>query len=192
MDLLLRSGLIPDERTVYWSVRPSPRYPTIELRVCDVCPNIADAVAIAVLARALVVAAAEELLPPPPATPAPALHDVVLRENEWLAARDGLDATLIAPERAGARVPMRAAIAELLDVLTPIAVSLGDSAALEGLTAILAHGNGAERLRAQYAASGDMRAVVQWAIAETRAGTGMDRRAPRQDDVLASEEGAAR
>lgn len=185
MDLLLRSGLIPDERTVYWSVRPSPRYPTIELRVCDVCPNIADAVAIAVLARALVVAAAEDLLPHPPATPAPALQDVILRENEWLAARDGLDATLIAPERPGARMPMRVAMAELLDLLTPIAASLGDGEALNGVTTILAHGNGAERMRAQYAATGDMHAVVQWAIAETRAGTGMDRRAPRQDGVPA-------
>src|SRR5690606_21056514 len=103
MDTLRRSGMIPDERTVYWSSRPSPRYPTIELRVCDVCPSIGDAVAIAVLARSLVITAAEERLPDPAAALPDSLHDVILRENEWTAARDGLDAELVAPDRAGAR-----------------------------------------------------------------------------------------
>src|SRR5690606_39209174 len=58
--LLLASGAIPDERTLYWSVRPSPRYPTLELRMCDACPRSRDAVAIAALARAIVVGAAEK------------------------------------------------------------------------------------------------------------------------------------
>jgi glutamate---cysteine ligase / carboxylate-amine ligase len=176
MDMLLRSGLIPDERTVYWSVRPSPRYPTLELRVCDVCPRITDAVAIAMLARAVVVAAAENRLVPIAASLSPALQDVVLTENEWIAARDGLDGVLIAPEHPDGCVPLRQAIAELVESVRPIAESLGDAQALRGIATILEQGNGADRLRAQFAATGDLRAVVAWAVRETRAGTGMDRR----------------
>ena len=183
MDTLLRSGMIPDERTVYWSVRPSPRYPTLELRVCDVCPSIGDAVAIAVLARALVVAAAEGKLPDPSdALPDP-LHDVVLRENEWTAARDGLDAELVAPDRPGARMSVRASVYELLDIVSPIAESLGDTKALGGIATILTRGNAAQRLRDVFEKQRDMLPVTRWAVEETRAGSGMDRRGSRRDDV---------
>ncbi len=183
MDLLLRSGMIPDERTVYWSIRPSPRYPTVELRVCDVCPSIGDAVSIAVLARALVIAAAEERLPDPADTLPDSLHDVVLRENEWTAARDGLDAELVAPDRADARVTVRASLHELLDLVAPIAESVGDAHALEGIAAILARGSAAQRLRALFEQERDLLTVTRWAVEETRAGIGMDRRAVRRDDV---------
>ncbi|MHB1170859.1 MAG: carboxylate-amine ligase, partial [Longimicrobiales bacterium] len=183
MDTLLRSGMIPDERTVYWSVRPSPRYPTLELRVCDVCPSIGDAVAIAVLARALVVAAAEGRLPDPSdALPDP-LHDVILRENEWTAARDGLDAELVAPDRSGARMSVRASVYELLDLVSPIAESLGDTEALGGIATILTRGNAAQRLRALHEKQRDLLPVTRWAVEETRAGSGMDRRGSRRDDV---------
>jgi carboxylate-amine ligase len=184
MDMLLRSGIIPDERTVYWSVRPSPRYPTLELRVCDVCPSITDAVAIAVLARALVVAAAENRLPQPPQTIPDALQDVLLRENEWLAARDGLDAELVAYDRPTAQTPIREGIHELLEIVAPIAASLGDTGALAGIAGILAHGNAAQRLREQYDRHRDLATVMRWAVEETRAGSGMDRRATRRDDRL--------
>jgi glutamate---cysteine ligase / carboxylate-amine ligase len=176
MDTLLRGGLIPDERTVYWSVRPSPRYPTLEVRVCDVCPRIADAVAIAALARAIVVAASEQLLVPIGASLPAVLQNVVLTENEWIAARDGLDGVLLAPEHADGCVPLRHAIADLVEIVRPIAESFGDADALDGVARILEHGNAADALRARHAAGGDLRTVVGWAVRETRAGTGMDRR----------------
>ena len=183
MDTLIRSGLIPDERTVYWSVRPSPRYPTLELRVCDVCPSIGDAVAIAVLSRAIVIAAAENVLPDPSDVLADPLHDVVVRENEWTAARDGLDAELVAPDRPGARLSLRASLHELLELVTPIAESLGDADALEGIGTILTRGSAAQRQRALHANDRDLLQVVRWAVEETRAGIGMDRRAARRDDI---------
>jgi carboxylate-amine ligase len=177
MDMLLRSGFIPDERTVYWSVRSSPRYPTLELRTCDVCPRIADAVAISALGRAMVVAAAENLLTPLGASLSAPLSDIVLTENEWIAARDGLDGVLVAPERSDARMPLREAIAELVETVRPIAESLGDAEALDGIATILEQGNAADRLRAQAEVlGGDLRALVLWAVEETRTGSGMDRR----------------
>jgi glutamate---cysteine ligase / carboxylate-amine ligase len=181
MDVLLRGGLIPDERTVYWSVRPSPRYPTLEVRVCDVCPSIGDAAAIAALARAVVVAAAENVLPPLASPLPPALHDIVLTENEWIAARDGLDARLVAPDSDAGSTPVRAAISGLLEVVEPILTSFGDEAALIAIARILERGNAADRMRAHFAEHDDLRRLVAWCVAETQVGTGMDRRHASRD-----------
>ncbi len=186
MEILLKAGTIPDERTVYWSTRPSPRYPTIELRMCDVCPRISDAVAIAALGRAVVVAAAEGRLEPTGSSLSPSLQDVVLRENEWLTARDGLEANIVAPERSACSIPIRDAIHELLAAVGPIADSLGDGDALRGVGTILERGNGAERMRARHETAGSLRDLVQWTVEETRSGAGMDRRAERRNESIAA------
>jgi carboxylate-amine ligase len=175
VDLLLRSGAIPDAKTVYWSVRPSSRYQTLELRMCDVCPRLSDAVAITALARALVVAASQKVLEPIGTSLSESLQDELLTENEWIAARDGLDANLIAPESSGGCLPIRRAISDLLRTVGPIADAFGDDEALGGVEKILDGGNAADRMRARLA-TGDIRAVVQYLVSETSAGTGIDRR----------------
>lgn len=176
IELLLEAGAIPDARTLYWSVRPSARYPTLELRVCDVCPRLDDAVAIAALGRAIVVAAAERALEPIGCSLAPSVQEEVLRQNEWIVARDGLEATLIAPERSGRSIPVRRAIEELLEHVRPIAERLSDLQAIDGIRAILDHGNAADRMRERIAGGGGRQAIVAWLVEETRAGTGIDRR----------------
>jgi glutamate---cysteine ligase / carboxylate-amine ligase len=176
IQILIRGGAIPDRRTVYWSIRPSPRYQTLELRMCDVCPRISDAAALAALGRAMVVAAAEDRLPSVGSSLSPSLQDEVLTENEWIAARDGLGATLIAPEADAGSRPIREGVERLLEMVRPIAESYGDGPALEGIGAILEKGSAAERMRALHRREGSLHAVVDWLLQETRAGTGIDRR----------------
>lgn len=183
VDLLLRAGTIPDDRTLYWSVRPSARYPTLELRMCDVCPSIDDAVALAALGRALVVATAEGTLEPMGASLSASLQDEMLRENEWLAARDGLEATLVNPEAPGGSTPIRDAIGVLLDQVAPVAERLDDGEALSHIREILTRGNAAARMRRHLEGARTMTALVDWLIEETRAGTGIDRRARRREDT---------
>lgn len=183
LDHVVRSRIIHDEKTVYWSVRPSSGYPTLELRICDVCPRIADAVAIAALGRAMVVAAAEGMLTPLASSLSHSLQDEILNENEWVAARDGLDARLIAPEEATGGIPMREAIAELLDTVEPIVSGFGDSQEVLGVGEILSGGNAADRMRARYAGSGSLTEVVDWLIRETRVGTGIDRRTQNREEL---------
>jgi glutamate---cysteine ligase / carboxylate-amine ligase len=180
--MLLDAGTIPDERTLYWSVRPSCRYPTLELRMCDVCPRIGDAVAIAAFARAIVAAAAEDTLQPIGSSLSASLQDEVLRENVWIAARDGLAATLIAPEQPGDRIQIREAINDLLRTVQPIAERLGDAEAMHGITTILDRGNAADRMRERIADRPDMPSMVDWLVEETRAGTGIDRRRTRREE----------
>lgn len=182
IDLLLEAGTIPDERTLYWSIRPSPRYPTLELRMCDACPRVSDAVSIAAFARAIVVAAAEGALEPIGSSLPSSLQDEMLSENEWLVARDGLEATIVTPEAASAGTPVREAITDLLTQVAPFAERLGDTEALADVQEILAAGNAATRMRTQLLQSPSLASLVDWLIEETRAGTGIDRRARRRED----------
>ena len=59
---LINTGVIADEKMAYFDVRPSAHVPTLELRTCDACPLVDDAIAIAGLFRAMV-RAAEQISP---------------------------------------------------------------------------------------------------------------------------------
>jgi carboxylate-amine ligase len=173
--LLLRSGAIEDEHTLYWSIRPHPEYPTLEFRVTDVCPRVDDAAAIAALTRALVVAAAEGRLPAPSGAYSASAADALLQANEWQAARYGLDAVLVDPTR-GCGEPLRDAVLRLLDHLRPVAEALGDSVVFSGVEALLGRGNGAGRIREVRKRCGELPALVRWLAGESLLGTGLDRR----------------
>jgi len=173
---MISSGAIPDGRTVYWSLRPSPRYPTVELRMCDACPNIMHAVAIAAMIRAMVVAAAEDALPAIGDSLAAPMQDETLRMNEWMAARDGLETRLIAPEEPGGALALRDAIARLVERLEPIADHYGDGDALRTVGSIVQYGSAAQHMRTLREREGSLNAVVDWLVRETRAGSGIDRR----------------
>lgn len=175
--LLIDNDVIGDERGLYWGVRPHAIYPTIEFRVTDVCPNVDDAVAISALTRALVVAAATGRLPEPgPTWLCDAAEHALLTNNEWLAIRYGLDAWILDPAAKEGRYPIRTAIRRLLDELEPVAVELGDDAALGRIEIALERGNAAERMRAVAREEGGLGSLVRWLIAETLLGAGMDRR----------------
>jgi carboxylate-amine ligase len=47
VDLLVSAGVIEDGTKLWWDVRPSVRFPTIEMRICDVCTRLDDAICIA-------------------------------------------------------------------------------------------------------------------------------------------------
>src|SRR5215217_5719429 len=89
---LISSGVIADAKMAYFDVRPSAHAPTLELRVCDACPLVDDAVLIAGLFRAMVRAAELDIEAGRPHRPAPPpLH----RAAMWQAARGGLSRDLL-------------------------------------------------------------------------------------------------
>jgi carboxylate-amine ligase len=177
ISLLLRSEAVKDRGNVYWSVRPHFSYPTLEFRATDVCPRLEDAATIAAFTRLLVVGAAEAGIPTPGS--GGLSHDAwraILTENEWHAARYGLDGALTDPESDSGKTPVRAAIRWLLDALAPVAEELGEVSVLERVEGIVERGNGADRLRRVHRESGSYSDVVAWLVRETRLGTGFDRR----------------
>lgn len=177
IELLLRSEAIRDRGNVYWSIRPHFSYPTLEFRAMDVCPRLEDAVTIAAFARLLVAGGAEGRLElPGRGALSSDLWQAVLTENEWHAARFGLDAFLTDPEAEQGRTGVRASIRRLLDQLAPLAADLDETPALDRVEQLIERGNAADRLRRVYAETRSYGDVVAWLIRETRLGTGFDRR----------------
>jgi carboxylate-amine ligase len=139
VDELRTAGAIEDSTHLYWYLRPSERYPTLEFRVTDVCGEVDEAVAIAGLARALVAWGRRSS---PDAVP-PEVLDAAL----WQAARYGLGAELQSPTDRTLR-PAADVVDELLDTVGPDLDAAGD---LEVVTSvvrrIVTEGNGATRQR---------------------------------------------
>jgi len=160
---LVDTGVICDAGMIYFDVRPSARYPTLEIRVADACPVLDDVVLIAALARALVATTAQQIGDgPPPIYP-------LNRAATWRAARSGLDDELVHPEtgRAG---PAEVAVRALLAHVRPMLEERGEWATVDGLTtALLARGTSARRQRAVLQRDGDLRAVVASVVTETAA-----------------------
>lgn len=142
---VLDSGVVLDEGMLYADARPSRHYPTVELRVADVCMDVRDAVTVAGLARALVdVASAEWAAGEPPRSTSVS----VLRLASWQAAREGLSGALLDPLTHRPR-PAREVLEALLERCGPALQANGDEARVEaGLQELLARGTGAARQRA--------------------------------------------
>ena len=160
VDELRTGGAIEDATHLYWYLRPSDRWPTLEFRAMDVAVDIDTAVAVAGLARALVrteIDAAERGRAALDATPE------LVGAALWRAARYGLHEQLVSPNAAEPR-PATAVVAELLDVVGDALDEAGDRAEVTKLvTGILDRGNGASRQRSAVAASGGLEPVVAMA-----------------------------
>jgi carboxylate-amine ligase len=160
---------IEDATFLYWYVRPSARYPTLELRACDVCPDVDDTVALAGLSRALVWTCLRETMAGV-ADPTPRLE--VLDAAMWFAARWGLEGGLVSPGQMAVR-PAREVVGELLEYVRDGLEAHGDREETSALVeTILRRGNGATRQRAALARRDDTADVVRWALDATAAGTG--------------------
>jgi glutamate---cysteine ligase / carboxylate-amine ligase len=159
---LVRTGTIADDGMVYFDVRPSRRYPTIELRICDSTPLLEDVVTLAGLGRALVLTA---LRSPGEVAYRPEL----VRAASWRAARSGITGVLVDPREPVAR-PARIVVESLVEHVRPVLEELGDAErVLSGVDGLLRRGTSADRQRAAYARAGHLPDSVDDLLTETRA-----------------------
>lgn len=155
-DALIATGAAMDDGMIYFDARLSARYPTVEVRVCDVCADVGDASVIAALIRALVSTAAEQAAGGVPAAP---IRHEVLRAATWRAARWGVEHELVDP-RSAQLVPAWELIASLVEFVSAELKSSGDDQFVqEGLARIRERGTGA-RLQREAFSAGGMAAVV--------------------------------
>jgi glutamate---cysteine ligase / carboxylate-amine ligase len=111
-----------DEHTqLWWSVRPHLAFPTVEVRICDAQPDLAEAQSLAALMYALGVRFARAI---DEGEPLPNYPNRILEENLWRAIRYGLTDGLIDLER-GDVVPARARIEALVEWVEPVAHEIG-------------------------------------------------------------------
>ena len=171
VDVLVEAGLIPDASKIWWDIRPSVRYPTLEMRISDICTRWKDAITIAALYRCL-------------------LHmlfrlrtsnqrwrtyaNMLVSENVWRAQRYGTAGDLMDYGKS-ALVPFHELIDELVELVRRDAEALGCVAEVEHARVIAREGTSAARQLAEYQRSINegrstdeaLRDVVDLLIAET-------------------------
>ncbi|MEY9484567.1 carboxylate-amine ligase [Streptomyces calvus] len=163
---MVATGTILDEGMIYFDARLSQRYPTVEIRVSDVCLHAETAALIATFARALVDTAAGEWRDGrEPLDPGVSL----LRLAAWQAARSGLTGELLDP-RTMRRMPAEAVVRALLEHAAGALEANGDlERAHEGCARLLRDGNGAQVQRALMDRTGSLRDVVTECVRHTQA-----------------------
>jgi carboxylate-amine ligase len=162
---LIDSNIISDRKMAYFDVRPSPHLPTVELRVCDSCPLVDDAILIAGLFRAVVERAAQDELA---GRPSPELPLPIYQAAMWRAARSGLSESLLDGGPDPAAVPAVVAVRHLVDELRPQLEESGDWGIIAELTAAaVSRGTSSERQRDRYAERGEAADVVRLLVEET-------------------------
>ncbi|MCU1354852.1 MAG: glutamate--cysteine ligase [Acidimicrobiales bacterium] len=156
MGTLVSAEAISTVREVWWDIRPHPDFGTVELRMCDGIPTLAEVAAVAALAQSLV--AHLDQLDDEGHAPA-RQRDWILRENKWRAGRHGTDAGLIVDDQGTVRAAVDE-IADLVAMLEPKAKELGCAAELASVGAILESGPSYQRQRAASDGGRNLWAVV--------------------------------
>jgi carboxylate-amine ligase len=164
MTTLISAKAISSIREIWWDIRPHPNFGTVELRICDGLPTMTEIACVAALAQCLV-EWMDSLIDRGYTLPCPKAW--IVGQNKWRAARHGVDAEIIVDER-GTLAPLREAIGELVDELTPVARRLECEAELGYASRILEHGPSYLRQRRWMAAGGSLSDVVDGLIRELR------------------------
>ena len=173
-----RLGFVQDGSEIWWDLRPSVRFPTLELRIVDICPDVDDAMAIvalyACLARHLLQAVRAGRLPadPPPE---------IIQQNRWLAQRYGVVAFL-ADFESGTRVDLMDYVEALLSMLADDATALACEREIEHVRSIVREGSSADRQLDHFrlcrldgaGVEEALRSVAQLIVDETRRGVAGD------------------
>ncbi len=146
IELLVSAGLIEDASKIWWDMRPSARFPTLEMRITDVCPLVEDTVAIAALYQCIL-----RLLyrlrrknqrwrqyPP-----------LLIRENRWRAQRYGVEQGMVDFGK-GAIVPFGELLEELFELVAEDADHFGTTAEVQHARTILKRGTSADRQLARF------------------------------------------
>jgi carboxylate-amine ligase len=149
VDVLVDAGLIEDATKLWWDIRPSARYPTLEMRATDICTRLDDGIALAALTVSL-------------------MHmlfrlrsenkrwrtyaRMLIEENMWRAQRYGIHAPLM-DFGEGALVPFEHLVDELIGEVEQDADELGCSEEVRSVCEILVRGTSADRQVATYDAA---------------------------------------
>ena len=173
MSTLVSARAISSIREVWWDIRPHPTFGTVELRICDGVPTLKEVAALAALSQSLV-EWMDGLHDRGWSQPRPQMW--IVRENKWRAARHGVDAEIIADE-SGSLVPVRDAIRDVVEELSPVAAGLGCLDELRHVLTIAGNGPSYLRQRAVAERTGSLAGVVDSLVEELSTDTPADARA---------------
>ena len=162
--LLIKTNSIDNAKKIWWDIRPHPFFDTIEFRVCDIPMRVDETIALAALIQATVVKLYK-------------LHEAnqgfrlyrksLLMENKWRAARYGLGGKLIDFGKQ-MEVPESELIEEYLAFVDDVVDELDSREEVEYIREIMKMGSGADRQLQVFHETGDLKAVVDYIIEETK------------------------
>jgi glutamate---cysteine ligase / carboxylate-amine ligase len=175
LDTLIRNGLIEDTTRIWWDLRPSSRYPTLENRIMDCCTSLDDTLCLA----ALNVSLTRMLYRLRRANQSWRIYpNMLIAENRWRAMRYSFDERFLDLAK-GELVDFATLLDELIALVSEDAEALGCAREVQHARTILARGTSAHRQLAIYDEARQrgasdreaLRAVVNFLVAETAAGT---------------------
>ncbi len=174
VDMIINAGLIEDTTKIWWDIRPSARFPTLEARICDVMPVMEHTLTIAALVQSLT----RMLVELRRRNQRWRMYDrFLIAENRWRAQRYGPRDGLLDIGK-GVLVPMGQVVSDLIELLEADAMVLGCLNEVRAAQDIVVQGTSAERQRAVFTqatqAGADthegLREVVRALMVECRAG----------------------
>jgi carboxylate-amine ligase len=156
---LIDTGFIRSLREVWWDIRPHHNFGTVEVRVCDMPPDLPTVVGLAALIQCIVRDLSRQI---DEGTYLPDGHPFMNRQNKWRACRYGMAAELVDPFTAEAR-PARRIVADLVDTLIRRGVpeELGCLREIEMVLDMAEQPTGSERQVAIFEQTGDLQEVVR-------------------------------
>src|SRR4051812_47462748 len=119
VEAMTKSGAIPDATHVWWSIRPSLKFPTLELRIADSCTRVEDSIALAALYRAIV---RHLYLNPDVNCKLDVVDRALAVENKWRAQRYGTETTFVSRDGA---IPIEQFLENICERVAPDIEALG-------------------------------------------------------------------
>jgi len=166
VDTLVATESIDEPTHIWWDARPSEKFPTLEIRIPDMCTRVEETLCLAALAQAIVA----KLVQLRRANQSWRIYlNRLIDENKWRAVRYGIDGKLIDFGKKQ-EVGFPALMEELVAWVDDVVDELGSRREVEYVETILREGASADRQLAVYRQTGRFEAVVDHVVAETQAG----------------------
>ena len=147
IDRMIEAGGMEDASKIWWDVRPSCKYPTLEMRIADVCTRVDDAVTVAALYQAML----RHLVRLRRRNLRWRLYPrTLIQENRWLAQRHGVEGQMVDLGK-GRRSNFAQLASEISEIVREDAEELGSIDAVEHARTIVERGSSAQRQKAVYA-----------------------------------------
>ena len=160
---LISTGFIHSPNEIWWDVRPSPQFGTVEIRVMDTPINMKHLLGLVALSQSLIAGISEQI---DRGAYLYDSHPMIARQNKWHAVRYGMDASFVDFDTMLA-VPARQVARRLLDQCAPHAERLGCIKELGYVEEIIEQGSGADTQNRAWDKTGDMHQVVDRILDKT-------------------------
>ena len=163
LEILIKTECIDEPTKIWWDIRPHPKFPTLEIRVCDALTRVDDVIAVVARLQAMVAKLIQLRLNHQTWRP---YRRALVEENKWRAIKDGLDGQLIDLGKTE-QVPTRFLVEEMLDFVDDVVDPLESRREIERVREILKEGTSSDRQIQTFEQTGSLKAVVDMLADET-------------------------